>query len=176
VAAARKGTVLGTTGAVPGWRRVEWSKGRFGFVAASEVASAKGARPVSVAAAWQKEPPRLSLSPDPAKGAPVVDTASFHLTGSAALPASSDPDARLRDVYVFVNDEKAFFKVAPEGSRDARLEFAADLPLKPGLNQITVFAREDEELLSRRSVVIFRKVPAAVAESAAASKAPTRAP
>jgi carboxyl-terminal processing protease len=176
VATARKGTVLLATGSVPGWHRVEWAKGRFGFVAASEVARAKGAHPGVAVEAWQKEPPRLTLSPDPAKGSPVVDSATFHLTGWALLPPSADPDARLRDLYVFVNEEKAFFKVAPEGSSDARLEFSADLPLRPGLNQVTVFAREDDELLSRRTLSVFRKTPAAVAETAAPQRATTRSP
>ena len=43
------------------------------------------------------------------------------------------------------------------------LEFAADLPLKPGQNTVTVVAREDQEFQSRRSLVIYRKPPAEVA-------------
>ena len=125
--------------------------------------------------AWQKEPPRLTLVPDPAKGAPVVESATFRLTGQAMLPPSADPDARLRDLYVFVNEEKAYFKIASEGPADAKLDFAADLNLKPGLNQITVFAREDEELLTRRTVSVFRKTPAAVAETAG-QRATSRTP
>ena len=177
VASARKGAVLPTTGALPGWRRVEWAKGRFGFVAAAEVVAARGPRGGAVAEAWQREPPRITLSPDPGKGAPVVEAETFRLTGSAMVPASADPDARLRDVYVFVNEEKAFFKVVPEGTApDARLDFTADLPLKPGLNLVTVFAREDEEFQGRRSFSIFRKPPAAVAETTPAARPATRTP
>jgi carboxyl-terminal processing protease len=172
VAIARKGAVLQATGSAPGWRRVEWAKGRFGFATTSDLVQAKGARPGWATEAWQKEPPRLTLSPDPAKGGPVVEGDTFHISGQAVLPASADPDARLRDVYVFVNDEKAYFKVAPQDGADPRLDFAADLPLKPGLNQVTVFAREDEELLTRRTVSVFRKMPAAVAETAAQREAP----
>ncbi len=176
VATARKGAILPLTGSLAAWRRVEWSKGRFGFVAASEVSAAKGPRSGAVAEAWQKEPPRIALSPDPARGVPVVDAETFHLTGSAVAPPSADPDARLRDVYVFVNEEKAFFKVVPEGTADGKLDFAADLPLKPGLNQVTVFAREDEEFQSRRTLSIFRRAPAAVAETTPAKPATTRTP
>ena len=171
VATARKGAVLPTTGAVAGWKRVEWQKGRFGFVAAGEVAAARGARAGAVAEAWQKEPPRIALSPDPARGGPVVDAATFKLSGSASVPPSADPDARLRDVFIFVNDTKVFFRVVPEGAAAARLEFTTDLPLKPGQNTVTVVAREDQEFQSRRSLVIYRKPPAEVAETAAAAKA-----
>ena len=176
VATARKGAVLHATGAVAGWRRVEWRPGRFGFVPASDASPARGARASQATEAWQKEPPRITLVPDPAKGAPVVDAETFRLAGTVAVPASADPDARLRDVYVFVNDEKAFFKVAPEGAQDARLDFSTDLKLKPGLNTVTVFAREDEEFQSRRTVVIFRRTPAAVAERVAPGTPATRTP
>ncbi len=174
VAAARKGAVLPATGAVAGWKRVEWQKGRFGFVAQGDVTAARGARSGPVAEAWQREPPRITLSPDPAKGGPVVDAATFKLSGAAALPPSADPDARLRDVFIYVNDTKVFFRIVPEGAATSKLEFTADLPLKPGPNTVTVWAREDEDFLSRRAMVIYRRAPAAeVAESAAAAKPAT---
>jgi carboxyl-terminal processing protease len=176
IATARKGAVLPTTGAVAGWRRVEWRPGRFGFVAGGDATPAKGARAGTVTDAWQKEPPRIALSPDPARGAPVVDAETFRLGGAVSVPASADPDARLRDVYVFVNDEKAFFKVAPEGTDEAKLEFSTELKLKPGQNTVTVFAREDEEFQSRRSLVIFRRTPAAVAETTKPGAPATRTP
>jgi len=176
VATAKKGAVLPTTGAVSGWKRVEWQKGRFGFVAAGEVVAARGARSGAIAEAWQREPPRIALSPDPGKGGPVVDAATFRLSGSASVPPSADPDARLRDVFIFVNDTKVFFRVVPEGAAAARLEFTTDLPLKPGQNTVTVVAREDQEFQTRRSLVIYRKPPAEVAETAAPAKAATRTP
>jgi carboxyl-terminal processing protease len=175
VATARKGLVLQVTGAVAGFRRVEWSRGRFGFLAKADVATSRAARTGGAVEAWQHEPPRITLSPDPARGAPVVEADTFRLSGSALLPASADPDARLRDVYIFVNDEKVFFRVVPDSAPGAaatrgRLDFTTDLPLKPGQNVVTVFAREDQELQSRRSVVIFRKGGASVAEGNNAHK------
>ncbi len=177
VATVKKGQVLPLTGAVAGFRRVEWSRGRFGFLANADVTPSRAPRTGGAVEAWQHEPPRITLAPDPARGAPVVDSDSFKLSGSALLPASADPDARLRDVYIFVNDEKVFFRVVPESAPGAsslgRLDFTADLPLKPGQNVVTVFAREDQELQSRRSVVIFRKggAGANVAEGNNAQKA-----
>jgi carboxyl-terminal processing protease len=176
VAVARKGAVLPASGAVSGWKRVEWQKGRFGFVAAGEVTAARGARAGAISEAWQREPPRITLSPDPARGGPVVDAASFRLSGSASVPPSADPDARLRDVFIYVNDTKVFFRVVPEGAAASRLEFTSDLPLKPGPNTVTVWAREDQEFMSRRSMVIFRRPPAEVAEGGTPARSPTRTP
>lgn len=183
VATARKGAVLPLTGQVAGFRRVEWSKGRFGFLASADVAPSRAPRSGGALEAWQHEPPRITLSPDPARGAPVVEAETYRLTGSALLPPSADPDARLRDVYVFVNDEKVFFRVVPDAANGAatakangRLDFTADLPLKPGQNLVTVFAREDQELQTRRSVVVYRKGGADVAQGNDAHKAATRTP
>ena len=109
----------------------------------------------------------------------MVEADTFRLSGSALLPPSADPDARLRDVYIFVNDEKVFFRVVPDGASgstaataNGRLDFTTELPLKPGQNVVTVFAREDQELQSRRSVVIFRKAAANVAETGSAQQPP----
>jgi carboxyl-terminal processing protease len=183
VATVRKGAVLPLTGAVAGFRRVEWAKGRFGFLANADVTLSRAARTSGAVEAWQHEPPRITLVPDPARGAPVVEADTFKLSGSAQLPPSADPTARLRDVYIFVNDEKVFFRVVPDpatGSTTApgsgRLDFSADLPLKAGQNVVTVFAREDQELQTRRSVVIFRKGGSNVAEGNDTRKAATGKP
>ena len=71
---------------------------------------------------------------------------------------------KLRDVFVFVNDQKVFFKVVPETSTATRVDFAADLPLEAGNNTVTVFAREDEEFQSRRTFYVHRRPAAEVAQ------------
>jgi carboxyl-terminal processing protease len=164
VASARKGAVLPVDARFGDHYRVEWQKGRFGFVAASEVKPVKAPRAGAITAAWQREPPRITIAPDPTRGAPVVEGDVFRLSGSASVPPSADEASRLRDVFVYVNDQKVFFKVVPEDEGATKLDFQADLPLKPGQNLVTVVAREDEEFQTRRSVVVFRKPAAAVAQ------------
>jgi carboxyl-terminal processing protease len=93
----------------------------------------------------------------------VVDAEQIRVTGAASLPSTVAPNARIRDVFIYVNDQKVFFKVLPDDASASRLEFAADVPLQPGNNAITVFARESEELQSVRSIVVYRKPPPAVA-------------
>lgn len=167
VAVAKKGAVLPVQARVGDFYRVEWTKGRVAFAPAAQVETTRAAvRSGAIAEVWQREPPRIALAPDPAKGPPVVDGDTLRLHGTAMVPPSADPTARLRDVYVFVGDQKVFFKVVPESAASPKLEFTADLPLQPGNNVVTVFARENDEFQARRSLVVYRRPPAQVAQDA----------
>ncbi|HEY7725289.1 MAG TPA: peptidase S41, partial [Anaeromyxobacteraceae bacterium] len=159
LALARKGAVLPVQARFGDALRVEWAKGRFGFVTAGEVRTTQ-ARPAGTATPlWQREPPRIALLPDPAKGAPVVDVEKLHVEGHALVsPSAPGARTRLRDVFVYANDQKVFFKLAPDGAA-SRIDFAADVPLKPGNNVVTVFAREDEDYQTHRSFVVHRRTP-----------------
>jgi carboxyl-terminal processing protease len=162
LAEAARGAVLPVTGKVGNLYKVEWEKGRFGFVSAADVQVSKGKREGPITRVWQREPPRIAVSPDPSKGPVKVDGDKLHLSGTASVPAGS-PSTRLRDVFVFVNDRKVFFKVVPEG-KAGDIVFEADLALKPGNNTVTVVAREDEEFQTRRSLVVHRNPPPEVAQ------------
>jgi carboxyl-terminal processing protease len=171
IAIAKKGAILPVDARAGDFWRVEWQKGRFAFAASADVKHAKGVRAGPVSEAWQREPPRITLVPDPLKGAPVVDGEVLRLHGTASVPASADPGAaRLRDVFVYVNDQKVFFKVVPESANASKMEFTTDLPLKAGNNVVTVVAREDDEFQTRRSIVVYRRPPAEVAQDAATQK------
>jgi carboxyl-terminal processing protease len=164
LAVARQGTVLPVQARDGDFYRVEWGKGRMAFLAVADAVPARSRKQAAaVTELWQREPPRIAFTPDPAKGAPIVDGETLRLTGSATLPPSADPDARLRDLFIFVNDQKVFFKVQPDNARSPRLDFSTEIPLKPGNNAIRVFAREDEEFYSSRSLVVYRRSPPALA-------------
>jgi carboxyl-terminal processing protease len=162
LAEAPRGAVLPVTGKVGDFYKVEWERGRFGFVSAKDVQPSKGKREGTLTRVWQRDPPRITVAPDTSRGAAVVDGEKLRLAGKASVPAGS-PSPRLRDVIVFVNDQKVFFKVVPEG-KAGEIEFTADVPLKPGNNTVTVVAREDEEYQSRRSLMVYRRAPAEVAQ------------
>jgi len=165
LAVARKGAVLPVEARYGEALRVEWRKGRHGFVAASETATATGKLSGPVAEVWQRDPPRITLSPDPGKGAPVVDGERLRVEGVAQAATGPGPRHRLRDLFIFVNDQKVYFQAAPD-AETGRLEFATDVPLKPGNNVVTVFAREDEEFQSHRSFVAYRRVAEVAAQGA----------
>jgi carboxyl-terminal processing protease len=178
VAIAKKGTVLPVSARAGDLWKVEWAKGRTGWALASEVETAPAPKPglaSGAAEVWQREPPRIALAPDPAKGAPVVTTDKLRIEGSASVPAGvAGARTRLRDVFVFANDQKVFFKVVPTENAASKMEFAADVPLKAGNNVVTVYAREDEEYQARRTIFVYRRGPAEVAQQQQApqSKAP----
>jgi carboxyl-terminal processing protease len=171
LATVKRGAILPTDARVGDFWRVEWKKGRFAFAAEADVRAVPSGRQGVAVAAWQHEPPRITIEPDPGRGAPAVDGETIRIQGVAAIPQSSDPDARLRDVFVFVNEKKVFFKVVPENQAAPRMEFQADVPLKPGNNLVTVFAREDEDFQSRRSFYVLRRTPAPAAAAAPAAPA-----
>ncbi len=165
LAVARKGAVLPVEARYGEALRVEWKKGRHGFVTATETVAASGKLSGPVTDVWQRDPPRITLSPDPSKGAPVVDGERLRVEGVAQAATGPGPRHRLRDLFIFVNDQKVYFKAAPD-AETGRLEFAADVPLKPGNNVVTVFAREDEEFQSHRSFVAYRRVAEVAAQGA----------
>jgi carboxyl-terminal processing protease len=170
IAVAKRGVVMPAAGRVGDLVRVEWAKGRFGWAPAAELEPAQGPRSAAAAAAagtevWQREPPRITIAPNPALGAPVVDGEKLHLEGSAAVPPGIvGARTRLRDVFIFANEQKVFFKVVPESGGATRVDFSADVPLKPGNNVVTIFAREDEEFQARRTFYVNRRGSAEVAQ------------
>jgi carboxyl-terminal processing protease len=163
LAVAHLGSTFPVEARAGDYYRVTWN-GHVGFLPAAEVTATTGKRRVgTVTEVWQHDAPRIAFTPDPAKGAPVVDADTVRVSGSASLPPTVEPGTRLRDVFIYVNDQKVFFKVQPDDDVTARMDFSSDVPLQAGNNTITVFARESEDLQAIRSIVVYRKPPPAVA-------------
>lgn len=166
LAQVKKGAVLQVEARIGPWAKVEWSKGRSGFVQLAEnenlVRSGKAALTGIESTMW-KTPPRIQLDVDTSKGGVAVDADQYQFSGTVE-------DAELRDVFVFVNDQKVFF--APGGAKDGKLKFDARFPLKEGTNHVVVVAREGDELTSRRAFTVLRRK----AEVAANDKAKAQEP
>jgi carboxyl-terminal processing protease len=69
----------------------------------------------------------------------------------------------VEDVYVFVSNQsakiesrKVFYRSNRSGKDVKNLAFAADLPLWPGSNMITVVARANAEVKSVKTVFVYR--------------------
>ncbi|MFL5380789.1 MAG: MXAN_5808 family serine peptidase [Myxococcales bacterium] len=165
IATAKKGAVLAAKGKLGTFYRVEWGKGRTGFIAATLVKEAPGAHGsfAKVAAVQPKEPPSIRVANlDTSHGGIEVDTDRFTLNGQA-----TDPNG-MRDLQIFVQHDndyrKVFFKTARKpgdnSAGSSALDFTADLPLKPGNSTIFLIAREDDDLQAQRTIVIHRKQPA----------------
>ena len=67
--------------------------------------------------------------------------------------AATDSD-RLLDVYIFVGSRKLYYKSNRDGADPKRAAIDFDAPLRPGVNLITVVARETPDTTSRRMIVV----------------------
>jgi carboxyl-terminal processing protease len=65
-------------------------------------------------------------------------------------------ESKVRDVYIFVGNEKKFFAENLDKKNPGSLSFEAELPLKPGINYITLVAEENADLEMREVIAIRR--------------------
>ena len=166
LATVKKGAVLAAHGKAGDFWRVEWEKGRSGFLPAAAAREDARARVnlKSVAQVMQTEPPLIKLANlDPSRGG--VDTDQDHL---ALLGSAADVNG-MRDLQIFVQHEndyrKVFFRTAKKAAPGqavadrTQLDFNADLPLKPGNSTVVIIAREDDDLMTQRTIVVHRRQP-----------------
>jgi carboxyl-terminal processing protease len=83
----------------------------------------------------------------------AVRGGTVHITGNAS------DQQRVLDMYIFVGSRKVFYQSNREGQNPRQVQFATDLPLRPGANVVTIVAREDDDTLARRTFVIRRDGP-----------------
>jgi carboxyl-terminal processing protease len=172
-----KDGMLGVTGttSVGGaeWLRIDLGGGRFAFaqksagkVGTGTVPPPKAAKAISSSSAKKAEPPApngtqpwidlLSHSP------PVIEVDALDLvtrTDKAHLKALAADGDRVLDMYVFVGSRKVFYRSNKGGADPKKAPFELDLPLRPGVNFVSVWARENSETLSRKVFVIRRDGP-----------------
>ncbi|MCK9459982.1 MAG: S41 family peptidase [Proteobacteria bacterium] len=131
---------------VDGFARLDLGDGHVGWVLGADVAPASAAEPSPPADIRIQSPPAVALD----AVAAVVTRGTVRISGRA-----SDSD-KVRDVYIFVGDEKVFFKANTDPANPGELSFAADVALEPGMNFVTVVAEESAELDARRVIAVRR--------------------
>jgi carboxyl-terminal processing protease len=94
-------------------------------------------------------PPLLEVKP--AKLA--TRESRVHIEGSA-----TDSD-RVMDAVVFVGPRKVFYQSNKKATDPTKLKFSFDAELQPGINVITVVARENSDTTSRTTMVVRRDGP-----------------
>jgi carboxyl-terminal processing protease len=178
LATVKKGAVFAVHGKVGQFWRVEWQKGRMGFLPLVAAKEAPGAKPnlKPVAEVMQAEAPSIKLANlDTSKGGVETDQDHLSLTGSAA-----DVNG-MRDLQIFIQHEndyrKVFFRTARKPGQQAmggptQLDFQTDLPLKPGNSTVVIIAREDDDLQTQRTIVVHRKQPVVAQKQTEAVRAP----
>jgi carboxyl-terminal processing protease len=124
--------------------RVSLGDGRPGWVPASQL----GSGPASGKLVFDKSrmPPRLTVDYGHTL---TTRTRMLKLSGKAV------DDARIRDMYIFVGARKVFY-LSNSGTDTKSLPFGAEVPLEPGINYVSVFARENQDVVTRQTFVVRR--------------------
>jgi carboxyl-terminal processing protease len=145
-----KGSVVERLGTFGPFTKVSLGGNRFGFVESQQLKDSPGA-PVKLAfkPLLTHSPPLLEVVP--AKLA--TSDAKVRIEGQA-----TDSDS-VQDVFIFVGARKVFYQSNRKAADPKTLKFALDAELQPGVNVITVVARENEDSATRYTMIVRRDGP-----------------
>ncbi len=170
------GGILGVTGAIASagsdWVRVDLGSGRFAFapkaqgkMGTGKVPPPKPAKAVASAQAKTAGAPATNgqpwldlLSHSP----PSIEVDALDLvtrTDKAKLKGFATDGDRVLDVYVFVGGRKVYYRSNKSGADPKKAAFDLDVPLRPGVNYVSVWARESSETVQRKIFVVRRDGP-----------------
>jgi carboxyl-terminal processing protease len=140
-------TALGT---VNGYTKLSLGDGRFAFARSSDLERG-AASPAQVALddAMEHAPPAIEIPQ------PQLATRELH----TLVRGQASDDARLLDAYIFVGARKVFYSSNRKGADPRKMTFAADVPLRPGVNVVTIVARENPDTTARRTFIVRRDGP-----------------
>ncbi len=147
-----QGKLLKRLGSYGDFVKVDLGQSRFAFLPASKAKEAKVAAPA--VAAFDQEPKRSPPVLEVKPASLSTREGKIHIAGRA-----SDSDGGVLDAFIFVGNRKVFYK-SNDGAKDkSSLDFAIDAELTPGVNVITVVARESEDTASRYTMIVRRDGP-----------------
>ena len=144
------GTAVTVQAAAGDMVKVSLGEGRFGFAKATELE--QGGTPggaIPFEEVMRRFPPSIEL----AAAALATRDATTTIKGT-----SSDAD-KLLDAYIFVGNKKVFYRSNRNGQDPKRMMFDAQVPLRPGVNIITVVARENPDTVGRKTLIIRKDGP-----------------
>ena len=140
-------TVLGTSADMT---KVSLGDGRFGFTKTAELESGgTPAAQVPFEEVMRRFPPSIEVQPV------VLSTKDPTITVKGV---TSDSD-RLLDAYIFAGARKIFYRSNRNGADAKRMPFEATIPLRPGVNVITVVARENPDTIGRKTIIVRKDGP-----------------
>jgi len=130
----------------------------YGYVAQAAVAPTK-AKPVigvtgevqGLSLFYDRDPPVITFTD--AGGAQLADAVTVD-GDTYEVRAKINDDGRVNDTYIFLGDQKVFYqRLDTKGPTDALLKHT--VKLQPGVNVVTVVAREDDEFAQREVLTVF---------------------
>jgi carboxyl-terminal processing protease len=144
------GAIVKRLGVFGSYTKVALGAERFGFVDTSALeAVAAGAEHVQFHPALTHSPPLLEVAPSSL----ATSDSKIRIRGSAR-----DAD-RVLDAYMFVGSQKVFYQSNRRGTDPRTMSFDQEVTLSPGINVITVVARENEDVATPYTVVVRRDGP-----------------
>jgi carboxyl-terminal processing protease len=124
--------------------------GRFAFVRTRDVApGGTPAASVAIEEGMAHAPPGIEL------GQTALATRDAHI----AVHGSSSDTERLLDAFIFVGSRKVFYRSNRNGPDPKKMTFDADVPLRPGVNIVSIVSRENPDTTSRKTFVVRRDGP-----------------
>jgi carboxyl-terminal processing protease len=149
----KKGTVLLADRTRGKWYRIAGNQGPAGWIHEESVRKipARRAKPMkdnSLIPFQQYTPPTIQLDPVPA-----------YLAGGSTVTLKGtveDSDQPLRDVAVWVGDDKVFLQSGTHANNPRSLTLQVPVRLDPGPNVLTVIAREGTKYAVQKSIIVTR--------------------
>lgn len=139
--------VIGDAGA---FLKVSLSPTRFAFAKPGDLVAGGAASPtVAFEDVMLHAPPSVEAT------APELATRDMHIK----ISGSAKDGDRLLDAYVFVGARKVFYRSNRNGADPKKMSFEADLPLRPGTNVVSIWARENPDTTTRKVFIIRKDGP-----------------
>ncbi len=132
--------------------RINLGGGRPAWVRGSDVGAGKGQVTSEPAVAWalDYQAPELQL---------VGPDAFVSRSDTLRIQGVAEDKERVRDLYIFSSGRKVFYESNQGSPTPQQLKFDAVIPLQPGLNNILVVAREDNDSEARHFFTVRRDGP-----------------
>ena len=132
-----------------GYARLNLGGGRPGWVKRGALSKAKGQVTQEPALAWvtRSAPPELEFV-----GLDAFSTRDDKLR----IQGTAKDSDRVRDLYIFSSGRKVYYESNEHSGTPKELEFDAEIPLQPGLNNVIIVAREDGDSEARHYFTVRR--------------------
>ncbi|WP_394842507.1 S41 family peptidase [Pendulispora brunnea] len=89
----------------------------------------------------------------------LAATSLFTRDAHTAIKATALDSERLLDAFIFVGSRKVFYRSNRGGADPKKMPFEADLPLRPGVNIVSIVARESPDTTTRKTFIVRRDGP-----------------
>ncbi|HTM46271.1 MAG TPA: MXAN_5808 family serine peptidase [Polyangiaceae bacterium] len=148
-AAIGPGAVLQRIGTFGDFSKVSLGEDRAGFVESSALTAANGPVNPLFEPLMRRSPPLLEVKPA------SMSTRS----DSVRIEAVATDGDQVIDAFVFVNARKVFYQSNRKSTDPTRMSFSQPVNLNPGINVVTVVARESEDTATSSTMVVRRDGP-----------------